>query len=135
MTQRILLVEDNPSDVELVRTAFSELGIPAEYTVYHDGDEAIDGLLGMVHDEVHPHLVLLDLNLPRTSGHEVLDRLRELPYFDTVPVIVLSTSNHPVDRSRSLAAGADDYLVKPPRYEELLALVANLRDRWLQGPR
>ncbi len=135
MNTRILLVEDNPSDVELVRTAFDEVGIPADYTVFRDGDEAIAGIRGMAGDGSLPALVLLDLNLPRTSGHEVLTSLRALPAFAQVPVVVFSTSNHPADRSRCLANGADEYQVKPPHFDQLLTLVQGLRERWLETPR
>lgn len=131
MPPHILLIEDNPSDVELVRTAFEEIGVAAEFTVYRDGDEAISGIQVMSQGRYFPKLVLLDLNLPRTSGHEVLTTLRALPNFTVVPVVVLSTSNHPVDRSRSLAAGANDYQVKPPHFDALLALVCQLNERWL----
>lgn len=131
--RRILLVEDNPSDVELVCTAFAEVGIPAIYTVFRDGDEAIAGIRLMALQGSQPHLVLLDLNLPRTSGHDVLAGLRALPAFSAVPVVVLSTSNHPVDRSRCLAGGANDYQVKPPHFDDLLAMVLRLRDRWLMA--
>ena len=131
MMTRIVLVEDNPSDVELVCTAFAEVGIPAFYTVFRDGDEAIAGIRLMAQDGYRPNLVLLDLNLPRTSGHDVLADLRALPQFAGVPVVVLSTSNHPVDRSRCLAGGANDYQVKPPHFDQLLTMVECLRDRWL----
>ncbi len=131
MSAHILLVEDNPSDVELVCTAFEEIGVVADYTVFRDGDEAIAGIRRMAEDGHLPHLVLLDLNLPRTSGHQVLVNLRALPAFTGVPVVVLSTSNHPVDRSSCLAGGADDYQVKPPHFDQLLSLVQHLRDRWL----
>lgn len=133
MTTRILLVEDNPSDVELVRTAFEETGITAEFTIFRDGDEAIAGIQRIAEQGPRPDLALLDLNLPRTSGHEVLVRLRGLGRFDGMPVVVFSTSNHPGDRARCLAGGADDYQVKPPRFGELLDLVQQLRQRWLPG--
>ncbi len=129
--KRILLVEDNPSDVELIRTAFEEVGVLAEYTNFRDGDEAIVGIRQMVRDHNLPHLVLLDLNLPRTSGHQVLVNMRTMAEYARVPVVVLSTSNHPLDRTRCLADGADDYQVKPPHFTELLELAKRLRDRWL----
>ena len=135
MNLHILLVEDNPSDVELVRTAFEESDIPADFTVFRDGDEAIAGIKRMADAGPRPDLALLDLNLPRTSGHEVLTSLRSMPQFDGMPVVVFSTSNHPSDRSRCLASGADDYQVKPPHFDELLALVRHLRERWLGGVR
>lgn len=131
MSPHILLIEDNPSDVELVRTAFEEIGVTADFTVFRDGDEAIRGIRLMVEGHHLPQLVLLDLNLPRTSGHEVLTTLRTQPDFSAVPVIVLSTSNHPLDRQRSLAAGANDYQVKPPHFDALLALVSQFYERWL----
>ena len=133
MNTRIFLVEDNPSDVELVRTAFEELGISVEYAIFKDGDEAIAGVNALLNSTLRPHLVLLDLNLPKTSGHEVLACIRREPSFANVPVVVLSTSNHPVDRTRCLAAGANDYQVKPPHFEQLLDLIQRLRDRWLSG--
>ncbi len=131
MNIRIFLVEDNPSDVELVRTAFEELGIDVDFTIFKDGDEAIAGINGVLNSTLRPHLVLLDLNLPKTSGHEVLASIRREPSFAKVPIVVLSTSNHPVDRTRCLAAGANDYQVKPPHFEQLLELIQRLRDQWL----
>lgn len=133
MTTRILLVEDNPSDVELVRTAFEEAGITAEFTIFRDGDEAIAGVRRIAQEGPRPDLALLDLNLPRTSGHEVLACVRGLDRFDQMPVVVFSTSNHPADRARCIAGGADDYQVKPPRFADLLELVQLLRARWLAG--
>ena len=134
MSKRILLVEDNPSDVELISTAFEEVGVQAEYTNFRDGDEAIAGIRQMVQDHHLPHLVLLDLNLPRTSGHQVLVSMRAMAACAGVPVVVLSTSNHTKDRTRCLADGANDYLVKPPHFAELLELAQGLRDRWLSEP-
>ena len=133
MSTHILLVEDNPSDIELIRTAFDEVGVVADYSTFRDGDEAIAGIRTMVKDGRKPDLVLLDLNLPRTSGHEVLATLRGQQPFADVPVIVFSTSNHPADRSRCLAGGANDYQVKPPHFEDLLTLAQRLRERWLMG--
>ena len=133
MTYRIVMVEDNPSDVELVRTAFEELAITWENTVFRDGDAAIEGLIALARNGPLPHLVLLDLNLPRTSGHVVLKNLRSMPSFARVPVVVLSTSNHPADRAACLRDGADDYLVKPPHFTELLRLISLLHNRWLEN--
>ena len=135
MSQRILLIEDNPSDIELIRTAFEEAGVEADLTVFRDGDEAISGIRRLaISGEGLPRLMFLDLNLPRASGHEVLAVIRQLPIFDDLPVLVFSTSNHPVDRSRCLAAGASDYLVKPPHFNELLIMIENVSRRWLTEP-
>jgi len=128
-----MLVEDNPSDIELIMTAFEESNIDAKFTVYRDGEEAIKGVRNLANDvSGMPKIAFLDLNLPRASGHEVLAAIRELRAFDDMPVLVFSTSNHPIDRTRCMAAGASDYLVKPPYFSELLALVKNISIRWLQ---
>jgi CheY-like chemotaxis protein len=133
MTPHIMLVEDNPSDVELMRTAFEEIAIAAFYTVYRDGDAAIAGIRAFATRSEQPNLVLLDLNLARTSGHAVLVELRLHDRLRHVPVVVFSTSNHPTDRNRCLAAGADDYRVKPPHFDDLITLANDLRTRWLGG--
>ena len=134
MTNRILLIEDNPSDIELIRTAFEEATVDVDFIIFRDGDEAIAGVqrLATAGTPV-PDLAFLDLNLPRASGHEVLAAIRRQPALAAVPVLVFSTSNHPTDRSRCLAAGASDYLVKPPHFDELLALVGMVSKRWLRG--
>lgn len=131
MSSPILLIEDNASDIELMRIAFEEAGIVAGFTVFRDGDAAIAGISDISRTGPFPLLVLLDLNLPRASGHAVLEHVRSIPAFAAVPVIVMSTSNHPDDRARCMTAGANGYEVKPPRFAELLNLVERLRDVWL----
>ena len=135
MRRHVVLVEDIVADVELISTAFSEARIAIEMTVFRDGDGAIAGMQAMAFAGSLPDLVLLDLNLPRTSGHAVLVAIRMLPEFDLVPVIVLSTSNHPVDRDRCLSEGADDYQVKPAHFAALMRQVTALDREWLSGGR
>lgn len=131
-----MLVEDNPSDVELVQTAFEDSDIDAIFTVFRDGDEAIAGIKNLVRDiSGIPKVALLDLNLPRASGHEVLASIRKNPLFDSMPILVLSSSNHPSDRHRCIAAGASEYLVKPPQFTDLLVLVDKIAKRWLRIPK
>lgn len=134
MNPLILLVEDNISDIELIQTAFEEAAIPARFMVIRDGEEAISHLheLAIAGTPI-PDLVFLDLNLPRASGHEVLAEIRSSPIFSSVPVLVFSTSNHPVDRKRSLAGGANDYLVKPPHFDDLLTLINDVSQRFLKA--
>jgi chemotaxis family two-component system response regulator Rcp1 len=133
MSVHVLLVEDNPSDVELLCTAFEELKIDATFTIFRAGDEAITGIreIGRIAEKI-PAIAFLDLNMPRASGHEVLASIRKQPIFDIMPVLVFSTSNHPVDRHQCLAAGASDYLVKPPHFYELLRLIGSIEERWLK---
>lgn len=135
MTSRIILVEDNLSDIELIRIAFEEAAVSAEFIIFRDGEEAISEIRRIARSNHQlPDLVFLDLNLPRASGHEVLAVIRAEPLFASLPVLVLSTSNHPVDRSRCIAAGASDYLVKPSRFDELLSLVHQVVRQWLTKP-
>jgi CheY-like chemotaxis protein len=133
MSVHVLLVEDNPSDVELLCTAFEELKIDATFTIFRAGDEAIMGIreIGGSAESI-PAIAFLDLNMPRASGHEVLASIRQQPIFDAMPVLVFSTSNHPVDRQQCLAAGASEYLVKPPHFHELLRLIGSIEERWLK---
>jgi len=135
MDPRILLIEDNASDVELVRTAFAEVGVGCELTVCSDGETAVANVQALAAGTAGPvpALILLDLNLPRVSGHQVLAAIRAQPVLNAIPVVVLSTSNHGDDRRRCLAGGASDYLVKPPRFHELLDLVNTVAQRWLGG--
>jgi len=133
MTPLILLIEDNISDIELIQTAFEEAAVDAQFMVIRDGEEAIN----RIHDLAEvgtpvPDLVFLDLNLPRASGYEVLAAIRSKPEFTSMPVLVFSTSNHPLDRTRCLAGGATDYLVKPPHFEDLLTLVNVVTQRFLK---
>lgn len=134
MTPHILLIEDNISDIELIQTAFEEAALVAQFTVIRDGEEAINRIiqLGVAGTPI-PDLVILDLNLPRASGHDVLAEIRSKPAFSSMPVLVLSTSNHPVDRKRCLAGGATDYFVKPPHFEDLLMLVNVVSRRFLKA--
>ncbi len=136
MIPRVLLVEDNISDIELVQTAFAESDISIELILARDGDVAISEIERRAGDAAtRPILTLLDLNLPRASGLVVLGRIRSIAAYNTMPVVILSTSNYPVDRDRALAAGANDYLVKPTRFEDLLTIVKGLDQRWLKANR
>lgn len=134
-TRRILLVEDNENDVELARLAFAERGLEADVTVARDGQEALDYLYGegphTGRGEEAPALVLLDLNMPRVSGYEVLRRVKEHPRLRTVPVVVFTTSDAAGDRRLCDALGADAYLVKPFDFSSFVDVVGELATTWL----
>lgn len=112
---RILLVEDNPGDVFLVRRALEKRRLQAELTVARDGEEALEFLdkaeKGSIGDL--PELVLLDLNLPRVTGTHLLSRMRHSQKFAETPVIVITSSDSPADRDRALSLGANVYFRKP----------------------
>jgi len=132
----ILLVEDNPADVEITRRALRESDAPVELIVVRDGREAIDYLL---RQRTHaatatwrvPDLILLDLNLPRLTGREVLERLRATEEFRSVPVVILTTSKHPDDVRALYAAGANTYIEKPPDFKHFVEVLRTIRHYWL----
>lgn len=128
MTKHLLIVEDNPNDLELARMALELSDVQCEVQVARDGQEALDLLrqAGSL-----PDLVLLDLNMPRVSGHEVLQTVKQDTLLRQVPVVVFTTSSEPSDQAACAAAGADDYVVKPGGFEELVETLNALGRRWL----
>jgi two-component system response regulator len=132
----ILLVEDNPADVEITRRALRESSAPVELIVVRDGQEAVDYLLrqgshAAAADWRLPDLVLLDLNLPLLTGREVLDRLRATEAFRSVPVVVLTTSTRPEDVRDLYAAGANTYIEKPRDFGHFVEVLRTIRHCWL----
>jgi DNA-binding response OmpR family regulator len=126
MTRRILLVEDNAGDAQLMRIAFAEALPDARLSVVSDGETAARTLLD---GGTPPDLVLLDLNLPRLSGHEVLARVRADPAVRRVPVVVLSSSQAAADVRRSYELGAS-HIVKPADMDGLLAIAEAIARYW-----
>jgi chemotaxis family two-component system response regulator Rcp1 len=129
----ILLVEDNLADVRLTREALREVGRAVDLDVAGDGDEALAFLRGegRHRDRRVPDLVLLDLNLPRKSGHDVLAEMRRDDRLRRLPVIVLTTSVSPSDVEHCYDLGANCYIVKPLVYNEFRRVVALIEDFWL----
>ena len=115
---RILLVEDNPADVYLIEEALRTHGVQFEMKWLRDGEQALELLteagLGA------PDLVLLDLNLPRVDGKEVLTRIRQTPHLAAVPVAIMTSSDSPQDRREMADLGASCYIKKPPTLDEFL---------------
>lgn len=125
----ILLVEDNPGDVILIREMLAEHGLRGELKVLGDGDIACEFIARLDQDtEIPcPGLLILDLNLPRRSGREVLKALRESDRCSSIPVAILSSSSAPNDRDAVAALGADTYIQKPISLEEFMQIGAILR--------
>ena len=132
----ILLVEDNLDDVELTRLAFAEAGEPHRLHVVSDGAEAVDYLLarGRHADREGaelPALVLLDLNLPKLNGREVLQAIRAEPATRSLPVVVLTTSAEPFDVDAVYELGANSYIQKPVEFERFVEAVRQIGLYWL----
>ena len=134
--QIILLVDDNPDDVEMTLMAFRKSNIVNEVVVATDGQEALDYLFGTGAWEgrgsvVMPHMVLLDLNMPIGGGLQVLRRMRADPRTKLLPVVVLTTSNEDKDIISSYDLGANSYVRKPVDFEQFVEAVRNLGLFWL----
>jgi two-component system response regulator len=132
----ILLVEDNPDDVELALLALSEHRLGNRIHVARDGAEALDFLFGAGQPEAHtvkpaPRLILLDLKLPKVDGLEVLQRIKGEPQTRHIPVVVLTSSREERDVVQSYQLGVNSYIVKPVDFEQFTEAVKNLGLYWL----
>jgi CheY-like chemotaxis protein len=136
MQREILLVEDNPDDVELTRLAFDEARVANTIVVVGDGAEALDYLFARgayAHRDpaALPSIVLLDLNLPKIDGREVLQAIRSNELTRTLPVVVLTTSTEPFDVEASYALGVNSYIQKPVDFEQFVWAVKQVGLYWL----
>jgi len=128
----ILLVEDDPNDILLFAKALCTKNFPIELVVAQDGEKAIAYFSENRGEEEHqtPDMVLLDLKLPRKSGFEVLEWIKNHPKYCMIPVIILSSSNQTKDLQAAYALGANSYLVKPTGFTELNKLIEALGGYW-----
>jgi CheY-like chemotaxis protein len=128
----LLLVEDNYGDVLLAREAFRSAKIGNNLTVAGDGEEAMSLLRkeGRFAGRPTPDLILLDLNLPRMDGREVLKAIKSDPQLQLIPVIVLTSSSAEIDVVRSYELKANGYVVKPINFERLQEIVSLIESFW-----
>ena len=133
MPINVLLVEDSPGDVRLTRETFRNSKLPITLHVATDGMEAMTFLRNESgNDEIpRPDFILLDLNLPRMSGREVLAEVKGDDNLKTIPTIILTTSDAEADILRSYELQANCYLTKPVRFEDFESLVKSIDDFWL----
>jgi DNA-binding response OmpR family regulator len=130
--RRILIIEDNRGDVLLVEVALRESGLQFELIHLSDGEMAVDYLLklGNVNGGSALDLVLLDLNLPKRDGWEVLETLRSVTLKHPVPVMILSSSSAPHDIVRAERLGVSKYIRKPSTLDEFLAIGQTVKQLW-----
>jgi two-component system, chemotaxis family, response regulator Rcp1 len=130
---RILLVEDNPGDVRLTQESLAEARVANELSVITDGVEALRFLAGegRYAGAPRPDLILLDLNLPKKSGQEVLSEIKADPRLMAIPVIVLTSSAAEADIVRSYHLRANAYVTKPVDLEQFLRAIHAIEDFWL----
>jgi CheY-like chemotaxis protein len=130
----LLLVEDNPNDVELTLSALKEARLANEIVVANDGEQALDYLLRQGRyagrSTPNPAVILLDLKMPKVDGHEVLKQIRANRSLRLIPVVVLTSSREEKDLYSSYDKGANAYVVKPVDFEEFIAAISKLGVFW-----
>jgi CheY-like chemotaxis protein len=134
----ILVAEDDPTDAYFFERAFRRAGLPVALHFVGDGQEVLDYLqgAGQFADRARfplPHLVLLDLHMPRLDGFEVLEQVRRQPQFNELVIIIFSSSGERRDMKRAYSLGANDYLVKPHSMQELMTLVGQFKKYWIEA--
>lgn len=130
---QILLIEDNPADVRLTREMLSEGRIINRLHVVTDGEQAVEYVrgLGVFADRSLPDLILLDLNLPRRDGLEVMADLKGDPVYRQIPIVVLTSSKAESDMFQSYALHANCYISKPVDLSQFMDVVRSIEDFWL----
>ena len=130
----ILLVEDNEGDILLTTEAFEESNIKSKISVARNGQEALDFLYntGNFVNAEKPDLILLDINMPIVSGHEVLEKIKNDPNLKTIPVIMLTTSSNQQDIDRAYKNHANSYIIKPIEIEDFLDAILKIEEFWLK---
>jgi two-component system, chemotaxis family, response regulator Rcp1 len=133
MQKVVLLVEDSPGDVRLTQEAFRDSGKSIDLRIASDGVEAMSFLkhTGVHADAPRPDFILLDLNLPKMDGREVLAHIKEDADLRTIPTVILTTSDAEADILKSYQLQANCYLSKPVQLEEFESLVKSINDFWL----
>jgi CheY-like chemotaxis protein len=128
----ILLVEDNPNDIEITRRALEKEQVRNELVVARDGQEALDILSAAKNGDARcPGLILLDLNLPKVDGREVLEKIKADPKLRRIPVIVLTVSTRQEDIVRCYDLGVNTYISKPVRFEDFIKVVTTIKEYWI----
>jgi len=129
----ILLVEDNIGDIELAKEAFSDANIPGQISIVRDGEEALDFLYqrGEYSSCSRPELVLMDLNMPRKNGLDVLTVIKEDSTLKDIPIIILTSSESEHDINNSYRLHANAYIVKPSDLSDYVHVVEGIKTFWM----
>lgn len=126
----ILLVEDNPMDVDLTLRAFARRHIVNPMQIARDGEEALDLVNAWREGDPLPAVILLDLKLPRIDGLEVLRHLKNHPVYQKIPVVMLTTSREDADVATAYTLGANSYIVKPVDFEKFMDVATQIQLYW-----
>ncbi|HLO81255.1 MAG TPA: response regulator [Chitinophagaceae bacterium] len=130
----ILIAEDDADDRFLLETAFEECGYKDKLIFVENGIELIDYLdnakMGNGLDRKFPAFIMLDLNMPKKDGREVLKEIKESPDYKTIPVVIFTTTKNENEIRRCYELGANSYVVKPVNFEHLVKVIGQIRDYW-----
>ena len=129
----ILLVEDNPADIRLTQEAFKETKVRSTLHVVRDGAEALDFLKrnGRYLTVPRPHMILLDLNLPKKDGRQVLTEIKTSPDFKSIPTVILTTSSAKEDIHHTYYHHANCYITKPADLDQFMNIIKQIEQFWL----
>lgn len=130
LKQPILLVEDNPVDLDLTLRAFAKRKLVNRVQVARDGADALSWIPRWEAGEDWPALILLDLKLPKVDGLEVLRQLKAHPTLRAIPVVILTTSGEDVDMQKAYQLGANSYIVKPVNFDKFMEVAAQVELYW-----
>jgi CheY-like chemotaxis protein len=130
MASPILLVEDNPMDIDLTRRAFARRKLVNPLQVARDGEEALACITRWESGETAPLVILLDLKLPKVNGLEVLRRIKQHPQYHSIPVVILTTSAEDRDILAAYQLGANSYIVKPVDFDKFVEVAGQIELYW-----
>ena len=130
LSRPILLVEDNPMDVDLTKRAFAKRKLVNPLVVARDGEEALGHLAQWEQGAPQPVVILLDLKLPKVSGLDVLRRIKGHPRYKAIPIVMLTTSSEDTDVRTAYELGANSYIIKPVNFENFLDVATQLEIYW-----
>jgi CheY-like chemotaxis protein len=126
----ILIIEDNPVDLDLTARALATRNITNAIQVARDGEEALSYLGRWEKGETPPAFILLDLNMPKINGLEVLEKFKTHPKFKTIPVVILTTSSESSDLRSAYLLGANSYIVKPVDFGQFMEIAGHIELYW-----
>lgn len=132
--RHVVIIEDNPGDVFLIRLALQENDIECEVSIFDTGQDAIEALCSQQAKTSVADVILLDLNTPKSDGFEVLARFKQTPHLARVPVAVITSSQAASDRARAERMGAARYLQKASQLSEFLTTVGTAVKELMEGP-
>ncbi len=130
----ILLVEDNPGDIRLTQEALKDAKVRNHLSVVNDGEQALDFLhkRGGFAQAARPDLILLDFNLPKKDGREVLETIKNDPALRTIPVVILTSSQHERDIAQAYECHANAFITKPVDFEQFMEVIRHIESFWLE---